>query len=140
MMVVEHAERFGLSQLHQLRGRIGRVGSGVQGKCWLILGESAGDEAEMRARALERTDDGFKIAEEDMKIRGIGEVLGTRQHGLSDLKVADLIKDSRFVVFARDEAQKVLFDDGYVPEWEKEVLVKHIKHTIGERIDMVSAG
>lgn len=138
MMVVEHAERFGLSQLHQLRGRVGR--GGIQGKCYLVAGENAGEEAERRLRILERTSDGFKIAEEDMRIRGVGEIMGTRQHGLSELKVADLIKDSKLLYLAREEARKVIFEKNYVPEWERDVLIRYVKEHLGWRIDTAASG
>ena len=109
LMIVEHAERFGLAQLHQLRGRIGR--GGKQGTCVLVArGVTEGSEA--RLSALLQTTDGFAIAEADLRIRGPGEFLGTRQHGrLLDLHVADLARDVRLVEVARDAARDTLRRD-----------------------------
>ena len=90
LLVIEHAERFGLSQLHQLRGRVSR--GPAAGQCYLFA-DPPGDEGRQRLRALLRTTDGFALAEEDMKLRGIGEFFGTRQHGLGELRVGDLIAD-----------------------------------------------
>ena len=102
LMIVEHAERFGLAQLHQLRGRVGR---GVRpGRC-LFVSRGGGEDSEARLAALLETGDGFQIAEADLRIRGPGEFLGTRQHGtLPDLRVANLLRDSRLVSVAREAA------------------------------------
>jgi ATP-dependent DNA helicase RecG len=101
-MIVEHAERFGLAQLHQLRGRVGR--GARPGTCLLVArGETA--ESEARLRALLETTDGFAIADADLRIRGPGEFLGTRQSGrLPDLQVADLVRDARLLALARQAA------------------------------------
>lgn len=108
IMVIEHAERFGLSQLHQLRGRVGR--SGAKSYCFLLTGERVGEEASRRIEALTGTSDGFKIAEVDLEIRGPGEILGTRQHGLPELRVARLT-DSRLVELSRRLAFEMIDDD-----------------------------
>jgi ATP-dependent DNA helicase RecG len=103
VMIVEHAERFGLSQLHQLRGRVGR--GAARSHCLLVAHfRRAGDEARERLRAVERTQDGFEIAREDLRIRGPGEMLGTRQSGLALLDVADLYRDERILEEAREDA------------------------------------
>jgi ATP-dependent DNA helicase RecG len=109
LMIVEHAERFGLAQLHQLRGRIGR--GGKQGTCVLVArGVTEGSES--RLSAMLQTTDGFAIAEADLRIRGPGEFLGTRQHGrLLDLHVADLARDVELVEAARDAARETLRRD-----------------------------
>jgi ATP-dependent DNA helicase RecG len=102
VMVIEHAERFGLSQLHQLRGRVGRSRDPAQ--CLLIAQYRRSDEAEQRLRVMEKTRDGFKIAEEDLAIRGPGELLGTQQSGLPEFRVADFVKDFSLLAEARKEA------------------------------------
>jgi len=109
VMVVEHAERFGLSQLHQLRGRIGR-GQYVS-KCVLLAQYRASEEAKVRLQAMERTNDGFQIAEEDLALRGPGEFFGVRQSGLPDFRVAHLIRDTPILIEARKEAFRVVQED-----------------------------
>jgi ATP-dependent DNA helicase RecG len=109
LMVVEHAERFGLSQLHQLRGRIGR--GCYPSKCILLAQYRSSDEARVRLRAMEKTNDGFKIAEEDLALRGPGEFFGIRQSGLPDLRVAHLIRDTPILIEARKEAFRLVEDD-----------------------------
>ncbi len=109
VMVVEHAERFGLSQLHQLRGRIGR--GRYPSKCILLAQYRSSEEARLRLRAMEKTTDGFKIAEEDLALRGPGEFFGIRQSGLPDLRVAHLIRDTPILIEARKEAFRLVEDD-----------------------------
>jgi ATP-dependent DNA helicase RecG len=109
LMVVEHAERFGLSQLHQLRGRIGR--GRYPSKCILLAQYRSSEEARVRLRAMEKTNDGFKIAEEDLALRGPGELFGIRQSGLPDLRVAHLIRDTPILIEARKEAFRLVEDD-----------------------------
>lgn len=104
VMVIESAERFGLAQLHQLRGRVGR--GREQSYCFLL----SGNIASRRLDILCQTEDGFKIAEEDMRLRGTGELLGTRQHGLAELRLADLSEDGHLVEKAYQMAQKALQD------------------------------
>jgi ATP-dependent DNA helicase RecG len=108
VMVIEHGERFGLSQLHQLRGRVGR--SGVQSYCFILSGQKIGEDGKKRIEVITSTTDGFKIAEADLELRGPGEVLGTRQHGLPDLRVARLT-DTRLVELARRLAFEMVADD-----------------------------
>lgn len=109
IMVIEHAERFGLSQLHQLRGRVGR-GSG-ESSCLLLYKGPLGEMAKARLVALRQTEDGFRIAEDDLRLRGEGEILGTRQAGLPGFRLADLTAHARLLATARDDAELILRRD-----------------------------
>lgn len=109
MMLIVHAERFGLSQLHQLRGRVGR--GGEQSYCLLLAYRPYGEDAKRRLDIMVRTCDGFKIAEEDLDIRGPGEFFGTRQSGMPDLKVASIIRDAGLLDVARKEAFDIIDAD-----------------------------
>ncbi len=109
VMVVEHAERFGLAQLHQLRGRIGR--SDTDSTCLLLYSPPLGETARARIKTLRETDDGFRIAEEDLRLRGAGEVLGTKQSGLPVFRVADLAVHGELLAAARDDARLILERD-----------------------------
>ena len=102
LMVIENAERFGLAQLHQLRGRVGR--GAKQSYCFLLTGKRISSEARQRMKVMCRTTNGFSIAEEDLKLRGPGDFFGTRQWGMLNLKIADLIRDARVLFLARKEA------------------------------------
>ncbi len=106
VMVIEHAERFGLAQLHQLRGRIGR--GGAKSYCILMTGGKVTDEGQRRLKAMTDTNDGFKIAELDLELRGPGEFFGTRQAGMPDFRVANIIRDAQLLEAAKREAQAVL--------------------------------
>jgi ATP-dependent DNA helicase RecG len=108
-IVIENAERFGLAQLHQLRGRVGR-GSG-KSTCLLLYQEPLGETAKSRLSIMRETEDGFRIAEEDLKLRGAGEMLGTRQSGLPLFRMADLSTDGDLLATARDDAQLILNKD-----------------------------
>jgi ATP-dependent DNA helicase RecG len=109
IMVVEHAERFGLAQLHQLRGRVGR--GSARSSCLLIYQPPLGAVAKERLAALRSTDDGFVIAEEDLRLRGAGELLGTKQSGLPDFSFADLTVHGELLAAARDDARLILSRD-----------------------------
>lgn len=106
VMIIESSERFGLSQLHQLRGRVGR--GAEQSYCILMTGDKLGKDTLKRIETMVSTNDGFEIAEVDLQLRGPGDLMGTQQSGLLDLKIADLAKDSQLVVLARDEARRIL--------------------------------
>ena len=115
VMIVEHAERFGLAQLHQLRGRVGR--GAKPGTCLLLYAAPLGETARSRIAILRETDDGFRIAEEDLRLRGAGELLGTRQSGMPAFHLADLAVHDELLSVARDDVRLVLERD---PELESE--------------------
>jgi len=112
VMVIEHAERFGLAQLHQLRGRIGR--GDKPSTCLLLYQSPLGAVAKRRLEILRETEDGFRIAEEDLRLRGAGEVLGTRQSGLPNLRLADLAAHEELIAIAYDDARLVLERDPHL--------------------------
>ncbi len=109
IMVVEHAERFGLAQLHQLRGRVGR--GAAKSSCLLVYQAPLGETAKARLKTLRDTDDGFVIAEEDLRLRGVGELLGTRQSGMPEFHLADLSVHGELLAAARDDAKLILSQD-----------------------------
>jgi ATP-dependent DNA helicase RecG len=106
VMVIEHAERFGLAQLHQLRGRIGR--GAAKSYCILMTGGKVTEEGEHRLDAMVKTSDGFQIAELDLELRGPGEFFGTRQAGMPDFRVANIIRDRQLLEAAKLEAAAVI--------------------------------
>ena len=114
VMLIEHAERFGLSQLHQLRGRVGR---GAEQSFCLLMSSSKSETARQRLKVLEQSQDGFFISEMDMRFRGPGEVLGTRQSGLPDFALASLVEDQDVLELARSAAQKVIEIDPTIERW-----------------------
>ncbi|MGR3779707.1 MAG: ATP-dependent DNA helicase RecG [Albimonas sp.] len=109
IMVIEHADRFGLAQLHQLRGRVGR--GEAASSCLLMYDPPLGETAQARLKILRETEDGFRIAEEDLRLRGAGDVLGTRQSGLPDFRVADLEMHADLMAAAQDDARLLLTRD-----------------------------
>ena len=113
VMVIESTERFGLSQLHQLRGRVGR--GAEQSFCILMTGNKLGKDSQERVKVMVKTNDGFVISEKDMELRGPGDMEGTRQSGLLDLKLADIVQDRAMLAAARECAEKILSED---PELE----------------------
>jgi ATP-dependent DNA helicase RecG len=124
IMVVEHAERFGLAQLHQLRGRIGR--GAAKSYCILMTGGKVSEEGERRLDAMVRTTDGFKIAELDLELRGPGEFFGTRQAGMPSFQVANLIRDRQLLEVAKHEAAAVLA--GPNPDITQAEIDKAVRH------------
>ncbi|WDO12263.1 ATP-dependent DNA helicase RecG [Flavobacterium sp. WW92] len=109
VMIIESAERFGLSQLHQLRGRVGR--GAEQSYCILMTGHKLSNDSKIRMETMTRTNDGFEIAEVDLKLRGPGDLMGTQQSGVLNLQIADLVKDREILQLARHYAVKLLKDD-----------------------------
>ena len=120
VMVIENADRFGLSQLHQLRGRIGR---GSHDSFCILVSDENNFEAQARLEAMIKYSDGFRIAEEDLKIRGPGEYFGSRQHGLTSLRIADPLSQMQLLKRAREEAIKIVKDDGKL-ETRQNILLK----------------
>ncbi|MBV9216610.1 MAG: ATP-dependent DNA helicase RecG [Acidobacteria bacterium] len=130
LMIVEHAERFGLSQLHQLRGRVGRGAD--QSYCVLLTGDKKTAVAKERLGIMEETSDGFKIAEKDLQIRGEGEILGTRQSGLQNFKIGNLVRDLDILVSARKSAEEYLIEHRNSPETNK--LIKRVRSHRAHRL------
>ena len=137
IMLIEHAERFGLAQLHQLRGRVGR--SSHKSHC-LLIADPKNEDALRRVKVMVRTNDGFKIAEEDLLIRGPGEFFGVRQAGMPDLKVADIEKDTELLEQARAEAFKLMESDPALKDPKHQMLKAVLKTKWQENLDMVSIG
>ncbi|MDP3016194.1 MAG: ATP-dependent DNA helicase RecG [Deltaproteobacteria bacterium] len=138
VMVVEHAERFGLSQLHQLRGRIGR--GQYPSKCILLAQYRSSEEAKIRLRAMEQTNDGFKIAEQDLELRGPGEFFGIRQSGLPDFRVAHLIRDTQILIEARREAFRLVQGDPDLERPSHSALKDALKKRWKGRLELATIG
>ena len=126
VMVIESAERFGLSQLHQLRGRVGRGAD--QSYCILMSGHKLSADSKTRLQTMTRTNDGFEIAEVDLKLRGPGDIMGTQQSGVLNLKIADLVRDNDILKIARGYASALLKDDPSLKKTEN----SSIRHTYGQ--------
>ena len=137
IMVVEHAERFGLAQLHQLRGRIGR---GSRPSWFLLFGEPGNDDARRRLQAICATSDGFRIAEEDLKLRGPGEFFGTRQHGLPELRVANIVSDYRLLRAARRDAFQLVAQDPELAAPDSQRIRERLEETFRDRLDLIRVG
>ena len=131
IMVIENAERFGLAQLHQLRGRVGR---GQHQSTCILISDNQGDDNRRRLSVMKATGDGFKIADEDLKLRGPGDFFGNRQHGLPQLKVADLLSDMPLLQRAQSRATLLLDEDPNLIQhpalWQA---VEHLFHQVGEQ-------
>jgi ATP-dependent DNA helicase RecG len=133
VMVVEHAERFGLSQLHQLRGRVGR--GAHESHCILLYQAPWTDDARERLKALSETNDGFLIAETDLKLRGPGDFFGTRQSGLPKLRTGDLVRDRDIMEDAHREARRVVDEGGLTPE-----LVEFVQQRWQDQFGLIEVG
>jgi ATP-dependent DNA helicase RecG len=139
VMVVEHAERFGLAQLHQLRGRVGR--GAAKSYCILMTGDRVSEQAEERLNAMVRTQDGFELAELDLTMRGPGEFFGTRQAGLPDFRVANLARDRKILELAKQEAEKFANSaTGEGTETERARVWARLKEAWQRRYGLVEAG
>lgn len=128
VMVIESAEKFGLSQLHQLRGRVGR--GAEKSYCILMTGEKISREGKKRLQTMVRTNDGFEIAEVDLEIRGPGDIMGTQQSGVLNLQIADLARDGKIVSLARNIAKEVLHQDANLSQPENSILREELKRIL----------
>ena len=137
LLVVEHAERFGLSQLHQLRGRVSR--GEVPGECYLFA-DPAGESARERLRVLVRTTDGFTLAEKDAELRGLGEVFGTRQHGLGELRFGDVLADHSLLQSSRRDAIAIVAADAGLRRDEHALLRRRVLERYGRTLDLAEIG
>jgi ATP-dependent DNA helicase RecG len=137
LLVVEHADRFGLSQLHQLRGRVSR--GKVPGQCWLFADPST-DESRERLRIVTRVSDGFELAEQDARLRGLGELFGTRQHGLGDLRVANLSTDIPILKEAREDAFAIVLADAGLRQPEHALLRRAVLERYGKTLELAEIG
>ena len=127
VMLIENAERFGLAQLHQLRGRVGR--GGYQSYC-IFMSASKSDETKERLEILNRSNDGFFIAGEDLRLRGPGDLFGIRQSGILDFKIADVFQDAEVLKIAGEEANKILKRDPELKDPSYKKIKNHIDHKI----------
>jgi len=126
VMVIENAERFGLSQLHQLRGRVGRGSD--QSYCILMSGNELSSEARTRLSTMVRTTDGFEIAETDLQLRGPGDLQGTQQSGILNLRIADIVKDEKLLQYARNVAAEIIKDDPSLEKESNSILANHLRN------------
>ena len=126
VMIIESAERFGLSQLHQLRGRVGR--GNEQSFCILMTGNKLSDESKIRVQTMVKTNNGFEIAEVDLKLRGPGNILGTQQSGILRLKIADIVKDNKLLKIARELAKKILKKDPKLENSENQIIKRNLSN------------
>ncbi|HTZ39590.1 MAG TPA: ATP-dependent DNA helicase RecG [Syntrophales bacterium] len=138
LMVIEHAERFGLAQLHQLRGRVGR--SDIPSYCILMTDTRGSENARKRLRIMEQTNDGFRIAEADLEIRGPGEFMGTRQSGFPDFRIANILRDGRLLNDARTEAFELIEKDPMLERLEHAVLREVLLWKWEGRLDLARTG
>jgi len=134
LMVIEHPERLGLSQLHQLRGRVGR--GEAESECVLMADKYVTE----RLRIMTRSEDGFVIAEEDLRIRGPGEFLGTRQSGLPGFRVGNLLRDAELLNRAKEEADVILREDPLLKKPEHSVIRQLVESRWKQKIERLQGG
>src|SRR5262249_30887189 len=137
LVVIEHAERFGLSQLHQLRGRVSR--GDVAGQCWFFA-DSGTDEARERLKAFTRTSDGFGLAEADVRLRGVGEFFGTKQHGLGEIRLGNLVTDADLLSQARKDAFAIVTADAQLARPEHALLRQAVLERYGQTLELAEVG
>jgi len=133
VMVVENAERFGLSQLHQLRGRVGR--GGEQSYCILMAGNKLTAESKQRLNAMVSTNDGFEIANIDLHLRGPGDIQGTQQSGMLDFKIADLVKDEKMIAYTRSLAREMLEEDPKLELPKNQRISNHLNELLKKNVN-----
>jgi ATP-dependent DNA helicase RecG len=138
LMIIEHAERFGLSQLHQLRGRVGR--GSAQSRCILLTPGRLSEDGEKRLRVMENTTDGFRIAEADLAIRGPGDFLGTRQSGMPEFRVANILRDGALLEHARQSAFDLLAEDEELTSTENAAVREELMRRWGKRLELAAIG
>jgi ATP-dependent DNA helicase RecG len=138
VMMVEHAERFGLAQLHQLRGRVGR--GAAKSHCLLVRSDRCSEEGVRRLQVMEATTDGFRLAEADLEIRGPGDFLGTRQAGIPDFRVANLLRDGRILEEAREDAFRLAEDPAFLTDPAYGELRQALLDRWGSRLELASIG
>jgi ATP-dependent DNA helicase RecG len=136
IMIVEHAERYGLSQLHQLRGRVGR---GSKDSLCVLIAHGRGEKAAERLEVMARTTDGFEIAEADLRQRGPGQLFGTRQHGLPELHVASIVEDFALLEKARQDAFDIVAKDPTLTQSDHQPLIPALKKMFGQKLALIDA-
>jgi ATP-dependent DNA helicase RecG len=137
IMIVENADRFGLSQLHQLRGRVGR---GSKDSLCVLIAHGRGEKAAQRLEVMAQTTDGFKIAEADLRQRGPGELFGTRQHGLPELRVGDILNDFSLLEQARQDAFEIVAADPSLQQPRHARMIPELQRMFGTRLALIDAG
>jgi ATP-dependent DNA helicase RecG len=137
LLVVEHAERFGLSQLHQLRGRVSR--GPVAGECFLFS-QPANEESRQRLQTFVRVRDGFRLAEEDLRLRGLGELFGARQHGAGELRLGSLVDDAELLGLARRDAIALVAADAGLASPEHAALRAAVSRRYGKTLELAEVG
>ena len=135
LMIIENAERFGLAQLHQLRGRVGR---GKHKSYCILIYSSKSEVCSQRMGIMEETTDGFKISEKDLEIRGPGEFFGTRQHGLPELRVANIFKHMKILKLAQQEARYIISEDLKLQNYENKKLKQEVLKKFENRLEEIS--